>query len=212
MLRTYPVVPSATPDYCSYRHDNLLAPFHYMNWKAVQLHCVTWVTSGNIAVMCEVCGARTGATGRKWCSFACLAESKRIAAEAPPVQVRDTTHLLRDRNCYWCAAPFRGRAQKMYCSDGCKVAAHRAGKALPPKNGQGSEAVPPLLSLRFKVFHRDGFRCRYCGRSAADGVEMQADHVMPKSKGGEWSMENLVTACWECNIGKMDFILATRAP
>lgn len=60
------------------------------------------------------------------------------------------------------------------------------------------------VGLRFNVFRRDGFRCRYCGRSVDDGAVLHADHVIPESKGGPTTLENLVTACRECNIGKSD--------
>jgi phage FluMu protein Com len=60
------------------------------------------------------------------------------------------------------------------------------------------------VGLRFDVFRRDGFRCRYCGRSVEDGAILHADHVIPESKGGPTTLENLVTACQECNIGKSD--------
>jgi 5-methylcytosine-specific restriction endonuclease McrA len=46
-----------------------------------------------------------------------------------------------------------------------------------------------------------GFTCQYCGRSAPD-VELQVDHVHPQSLGGATVLENLVTACVECNVGK----------
>lgn len=56
--------------------------------------------------------------------------------------------------------------------------------------------------LRWRVFQRDGFRCTYCGRSAKDGVELQADHVISVADGGATTLDNLTTACWECNSGK----------
>jgi hypothetical protein len=61
--------------------------------------------------------------------------------------------------------------------------------------------------LRFKVFLRDGFRCRYCGLCVDDGAVLHVDHVYPKSKGGEDTLENLVTACVDCNLGKSDMLL-----
>lgn len=39
------------------------------------------------------------------------------------------------------------------------------------------------VGLRFDVFQRDGFRCRYCGRTPADGVALEADHVIPRLQG-----------------------------
>lgn len=55
--------------------------------------------------------------------------------------------------------------------------------------------------LRFEVFKRDDFTCRYCGRKTP-AVVLEADHVIPKAEGGGDEIENLVTSCWECNSGK----------
>lgn len=67
--------------------------------------------------------------------------------------------------------------------------------------------------LRFDVFLRDGFRCRYCGRSIDEGIVLHADHVVPESKGGPTTLANLVTSCMDCNWGKSDKMieLQTRA-
>lgn len=67
---------------------------------------------------------------------------------------------------------------------------------------QVRKSVEIAVGLRFDVFSRDGFRCRYCGRGPAQGVFLEADHVIPRSAGGPDSMANLVTACWDCNRGK----------
>jgi 5-methylcytosine-specific restriction endonuclease McrA len=60
---------------------------------------------------------------------------------------------------------------------------------------------------RWNVLERDNFRCRYCGRYAIEGIVLHVDHVNPKSNGGEYVMENLVTACHVCNIGKRDKVI-----
>ena len=54
--------------------------------------------------------------------------------------------------------------------------------------------------LRFEVLQRDGHRCRYCGKSAADS-KLAVDHVIPVALGGEDTPEHLVTACVDCNAG-----------
>jgi len=56
---------------------------------------------------------------------------------------------------------------------------------------------PPAFT-RFNVFLRDGFRCVYCG-SAED---LTFDHVLPRSRGGRTTWENIVTACSPCNLRK----------
>jgi hypothetical protein len=62
-------------------------------------------------------------------------------------------------------------------------------------------AIP--AQLRFTVLLRDGFRCRYCGRTAAEpGVGLHVDHVVPLAAGGATCEDNLMTACSECNLGK----------
>lgn len=57
-------------------------------------------------------------------------------------------------------------------------------------------------SLRYSILKRDNYRCRICGRSAVDGVQLEVDHIIPVSKGGESIESNLQTLCQECNRGK----------
>jgi len=54
---------------------------------------------------------------------------------------------------------------------------------------------------RHTVFARDGHRCQYCGRRFATG-ELSLDHVIPRSRGGETTWENVVCACLGCNVKK----------
>lgn len=60
--------------------------------------------------------------------------------------------------------------------------------------------------VQWEVFHRDGYRCRYCGRKGG-GVQMTYDHVKLWEDGGETSVENGVCACKRCNNrrGRMDY-------
>jgi 5-methylcytosine-specific restriction endonuclease McrA len=52
---------------------------------------------------------------------------------------------------------------------------------------------------RHEVFLRDDFTCQYCGLRTRD---LTLDHVIPRSKGGRDSWENLVSACKTCNHRK----------
>jgi 5-methylcytosine-specific restriction endonuclease McrA len=51
---------------------------------------------------------------------------------------------------------------------------------------------------RFNLFLRDGFQCSYC--SSTD--DLTFDHVVPRSRGGKTTWENIVTACSPCNLKK----------
>jgi len=54
---------------------------------------------------------------------------------------------------------------------------------------------------RFEIFERDRFTCQYCGQNPP-AVVLEIDHIVAISEGGLDSVENLVTACQECNRGK----------
>jgi 5-methylcytosine-specific restriction endonuclease McrA len=52
---------------------------------------------------------------------------------------------------------------------------------------------------RRNILHRDGHACQYCG---ARGEDLTLDHVLPRSRGGKDTWENMVTACVRCNVKK----------
>jgi 5-methylcytosine-specific restriction endonuclease McrA len=57
-----------------------------------------------------------------------------------------------------------------------------------------------VVLSRQNIFKRDGHICQYCSSRS----ELTLDHVMPRSRGGQSSWENLVTACKKCNSKKGD--------
>lgn len=72
-------------------------------------------------------------------------------------------------------------------------------------------ALPSVVSLktyvrparypaftRFNLFLRDRFSCQYC----SDRNELTFDHMVPRSRGGQTTWENVVTACAPCNLKK----------
>lgn len=59
---------------------------------------------------------------------------------------------------------------------------------------------------RFEVFKRDGFVCQYCG-SHPPNVILHVDHIIPVAEGGKNEMDNYVTSCDKCNLGKSNVSL-----
>jgi 5-methylcytosine-specific restriction endonuclease McrA len=62
----------------------------------------------------------------------------------------------------------------------------------------------PRHSLRFNrrnLFARDNHRCQYCGTHAPQ-QELSMDHVLPRSRGGGTTWENIVCCCLRCNTRK----------
>jgi len=56
-------------------------------------------------------------------------------------------------------------------------------------------------SITSNVFKRDNYTCSYCG---AIGGILEADHIVPISKGGTNDLDNLTTSCRTCNRQKKD--------
>ncbi|MBY0424089.1 MAG: HNH endonuclease, partial [Cytophagales bacterium] len=57
-----------------------------------------------------------------------------------------------------------------------------------------------VVLSRQNIFKRDGHKCQYCGSTQ----ELTIDHVLPRSRGGLPSWDNLVAACKQCNSKKGD--------
>ena len=59
----------------------------------------------------------------------------------------------------------------------------------------------PLTLSKRNVLKRDSFQCQYCGTRTGP---MTVDHVLPKTRGGRDTWENMVCACLKCNNRKGD--------
>lgn len=64
------------------------------------------------------------------------------------------------------------------------------------RRGNVKEVIPE--DLRWRVFERDGFKCKHCGSRQM----LRADHVHPESAGGAMTEDNLQTLCNRCNSKK----------
>jgi hypothetical protein len=62
---------------------------------------------------------------------------------------------------------------------------------------------PP--DVKEEIFKRDKYRCVFCGRGRADGVELCADHRKSKDLGGDNSIDNGQTLCMKCNLMKKNY-------
>ena len=108
-----------------------------------------------------------------------------------------------------------------YMANGCDVWLRRCPLCQPTKRKKGNLKIavskdnPKNLSsrkisdkLRYQVLKRDNFKCCACGASPAKdpSVELHIDHIIPYSKGGENTIDNLQTLCAKCNLGKSDML------
>lgn len=126
------------------------------------------------------------------------------------ISIEHAVHLL-----------FTGKAEPVYGVEGLEVVARLGlaptavenwGKRLAHLIEQGKFLVPALIRLtkqvafralqirptRNAIFKRDKYTCQYCGEKS----RISLDHVLPVSRGGKNTWENLVTACFSCNNKK----------
>lgn len=59
-----------------------------------------------------------------------------------------------------------------------------------------------LHPTKKNIFMRDNYTCAYCGDD--NPRNMTIDHILPKSRRGKDTWENLITACYDCNHKKAD--------
>jgi 5-methylcytosine-specific restriction endonuclease McrA len=150
---------------------------------------------------------------KKYCSYRCRYEYNRdrLLKKAREKNIPKPKIERLPINCKWCNNSFIPRyKQQVYCSKNCNNLFYKNeykeicnGKE--PNNKSKSNSY---LKLRFLVFQRDNFTCQYCGRNVKeDKIKLNTDHIIPKSKGGEDTFENITTSCQECNLGKYDILL-----
>ncbi len=62
----------------------------------------------------------------------------------------------------------------------------------------------PRQSVKFNrknIFARDANRCQFCGKRFSTS-QLSLDHIVPRSRGGRSTWENVVCACLDCNVKK----------
>ena len=79
------------------------------------------------------------------------------------------------------------------------------------KYNKSAKAQRSLMtnSLRSRIKERDNYTCKMCSASVHEQslLLLEIDHILPVSKGGLSTPDNLQTLCWKCNRSKSDKIL-----
>ncbi len=68
-------------------------------------------------------------------------------------------------------------------------------------NNYVSKPVKDVKFSRAAIYTRDSYRCQYCGIHCSTN-ELTYDHVIPRSRGGKTTWENIVSCCYDCNSKK----------
>jgi 5-methylcytosine-specific restriction endonuclease McrA len=155
---------------------------------------------------CETCQAAfTSKRERKYCSDYCYPGYKPLG--------------VRVFKCDDCGFDFKAEYKNPYCTD-CRDKRRRKyerkRKKLYGNHRRRARTFEvdykPVNSLR--VFRRDGFVCQICGvktklklRGTNHDREPTIDHIIPMSKGGPNTYDNVQTACRSCNTAKGNRLL-----
>jgi|TARA_R110000823_G_C15896979_1_gene496562 5-methylcytosine-specific restriction endonuclease McrA len=59
-----------------------------------------------------------------------------------------------------------------------------------------------LSCTRRNVYNRDNYTCQYCSIRAKTKFDLTLDHIVPKSRGGPKTWDNIVSSCHQCNEKK----------
>jgi len=149
---------------------------------------------------CLMCGSRfkNSKPNAKYCSELCKSKKQTILQRIYRSEKLENSGALAAKVCKACGSEFINKhSSALYCSRKCKSKIRTASG---------------FLALRFEVFKRDNFTCKYCGRSPQkDRISLACDHINPVAKNGDvGDPQNLITSCNECNAGKSDVLLDER--
>lgn len=154
--------------------------------------------TGRFPRPCETCGktielteCESGLRGRRFCSRICQPSVKRARLRSLPSK------------CHACGVEFCALGSRWrFCSDECRSrtrsSQNRAKNA--KRRGARREAVDYLL-----VFARDDWRCQICRKPVLEKHSFPhpqsatVDHIVPLSKGGSHTLENVQLAHFGCN-------------
>lgn len=91
---------------------------------------------------------------------------------------------------------------------GCKIWGHacpvffvQSGATETKEGRKEGRAIP--RDVMFKVVRRDNHVCQVCYEYVPD-TEVEFDHIIPYSKGGPTTVDNIRLLCWSCNRKKSD--------
>lgn len=114
------------------------------------------------------------------------------------------TDIARALDPSWVSHDFESWASLSPSGDGPTVGTSR-GPILIPRVVQlvDYDRMPrtTIRLTRRNIFLRDGYTCQYCARRGTPR-DLNLDHVMPRSRGGPMSWDNVVCSCRACNLRK----------
>ncbi len=174
---------------------------------------------GSARAAFEAAGISLSASGRRYSETECFdnlftvwthyGRPPRIREmSAPPSVVGSGAYLTRFGSWRNALTAFAGRVDSDLaisvgaCEQETSTSVGSLDSVVADNKKRDKRGIP--LGLRFSVLSRDRFRCVLCGDAPSTNTKcvLHIDHVIPWSKGGRTSVENLRSLCSECNTGR----------
>ena len=114
------------------------------------------------------------------------------------------TDVARALDLAWVAHDFESWAALPAAGEGPTVGTSRGPIKVPRVVQLITYDRMPRTTIRLtrrNIFLRDGYTCQYCARRGTPR-DLNLDHVMPRSRGGPMTWENVVCSCRVCNLKK----------
>ena len=113
--------------------------------------------------------------------------------------------MSKRNNRFWCAICGNCEGTFFYFTDDIAVCQEclntlkiNVTKKFKPTDRGSIKYVPGGQKERSYIFNRDGGKCVFCESE----IDLEVDHIFPRSKGGTASLWNLQTLCKKCNRKK----------
>jgi DNA-binding PadR family transcriptional regulator len=97
------------------------------------------------------------------------------------------------------------RAIRMLHQKGTLIKVDKGIYRYEPEHVKKIELFEFSAETKEQIFKRDNYKCVVCGLGKSDGIEICADHIKPKDKGGTNTLENGQTLCTQHNLLKKKY-------
>jgi len=115
-------------------------------------------------------------------------------------QEQEAKRIAMTRQCDECTTEYVAKYDhQRYCNPKCYKRAHRRERRARAKGAQGSYTFSEVMRLYLSI----GKSCTYCHQYIRV-EDIEAEHVVPLSRGGSNSLTNIVPSCGKCNRDKSD--------
>lgn len=180
--------------------------FHYLAWRTevrkVQTEGDLWATGQNARRCCRSCGCEfISENGRSYCSETWVTHQGES-------RIRVCSNWKRDCSCGRKCDKFKSLCSECYSK---RVRARRKAGKIKRKRILKSTQVENIVAD--EIFARDKWKCQSCKRKVSkqfdviDDLYPNLDHIIPLSKGGTHTKDNVQCLCRACNLEKSDIVL-----